>query len=94
LRIAVAVWVIGTFFWSLFLLGIARDSSILFLNLHNIKNKRGALRVSHVPLIFYYLAGIGIKFPTAVGLIVDGSLLLFHFSCQYLIPKAYEALVK
>ena len=94
MRIVVTVWVIGTFFWSLLLLGIVKDFSTLFLNLHHIKNNLSAPKVSHVPLIFYYLAGIGIKFPTAIGLMVLGSLLLFHFSCQYLIPKAYKALVK
>jgi hypothetical protein len=70
------------------------DLLTLYLDLCKTRNGRGVSGTPVIPLIFYLIAGMGIKFPGVNGFIVLGIMLTFHISCQYLIPKAYEALVK
>ncbi|MDT4952041.1 MAG: hypothetical protein QOJ02_179 [Acidobacteriota bacterium] len=88
------MWVVRIFCWFLLILGIAMDLLTLYLNLRRIKNEYGASGIPVIPLIFYLIVGMGIKFSGVNGLFVLGIMLIFHISCQYLIPKAYEALVK
>lgn len=94
MRIVVAVWVVRIFCWFLLILGVALDLLTLYRNLRFIKNERGASGIPVIPLLLYLLAGRGIRFDGATGFVVLGSLLIFHLSCQYIIPKAYKALVR